>query len=56
MAVMKQQIYSQPAMALDDAIADSVQLMKESLQRPDFKEGVASFVEKRPPSFEPYRR
>jgi enoyl-CoA hydratase/carnithine racemase len=34
--------------AYDDAIA----LMLESFNRPDFKEGVASFLEKRPPKFE----
>ena len=54
MAVMKDQVYRHPSMSLDDAVADSIQLMKESLTRPDFKEGVASYVEKRAPSFDPY--
>jgi enoyl-CoA hydratase/carnithine racemase len=54
MAVMKRQIYTHPLMPLADALAESNQLMGESLRRSDFKEGVASFVEKRSPSFEPY--
>lgn len=53
MAVMKQQIYTHPSMSLDDALDDSVRLMEESVRRPDFREGVASFVEKRPPNFRP---
>ena len=54
MAVMKDQIYRHPTMTLDDAVAESIELMQESLKRPDFKEGVASFVEKRAPRFDPY--
>jgi enoyl-CoA hydratase/carnithine racemase len=54
MAVMKEQIYSHPMMPLADAMAASNRLMAESLRRPDFTEGVASFVEKRTPSFAPY--
>jgi enoyl-CoA hydratase/carnithine racemase len=54
MAVMKRQVYTHPAMSIDDALAETNQLMNESLRRPDFKEGVASFVEKRPPDFAPF--
>ena len=54
MAVMKHQIYNHPMMGIGDAIAESNKLMRESLRRPDFKEGVASFLEKRPPDFAPY--
>jgi len=53
MAVMKRQVYTHPSMSVDDALAESNRLMAESLRRPDFKEGVASFVEKRPPDFAP---
>lgn len=53
MAVMKHQVYTHPQMPIDDALADSIRLMEESLRRPDFREGVASFVEKRPPNFRP---
>ncbi len=51
MAVMKSQVYRHPQMTVDDAVADSIALMQASLRRPDFKEGVASFVEKRAPEF-----
>lgn len=54
MAVMKYQIYSHPLMAVGDALAESNKFMRESLRRPDFKEGVSSFVEKRSPEFAPF--
>lgn len=53
MAIMKQQVYTHPQMPLDEALDESIRLMEESLRRPDFREGVASFVEKRPPDFHP---
>jgi len=53
MAVMKQQVYTHPQMSVGDALDESIRLMEESLRRPDFREGVASFVEKRPPNFRP---
>jgi enoyl-CoA hydratase/carnithine racemase len=54
MAVMKRQVYTHPSMPIEDALAETNRLMRESLRRPDFKEGVASFVDKRPPEFAPY--
>ena len=53
MAQMKRQVWTQMDMARTDALNESNQIMAQSLKRPDFKEGVASFVEKRDPSFEP---
>lgn len=53
-AVIKNQVYNHPGMSLADAMTESNRFMKESLKRPDFKEGVSSFLEKRPPQFAPY--
>ncbi len=55
MAVMKHQVYNHPMMPLSEAMTESNRFMRESLGRPDFKEGVSSFVEKRPPNFAPYK-
>ena len=51
MAVMKHQVYEQLHAGLGPAERDAQRLMLESFGRPDFKEGVRSFVEKRPPQF-----
>ncbi len=50
--VIKQQVYRHLMMDTGDALRESNQLMAESLQRDDFKEGVASFVERRSPRFQ----
>jgi enoyl-CoA hydratase/carnithine racemase len=54
MAVMKQQLYTQPALPLAEAVRESDRLMHESLTRSDVVEGVRSYVEKRTPDFPPY--
>jgi len=54
MAVMKRQIYAHWDKTLGEAVAETNQLMLESFGRPDFPEGVMSFVERREPSFAPY--
>jgi enoyl-CoA hydratase/carnithine racemase len=53
MAVMKQQVYADQHRTLVEASDGAIELMKASLRRPDFKEGVASFLQKRNPSFTP---
>jgi len=52
MAIMKRQVYQQLHAALGPSEREAVQLMLESFKRPDFREGVMSFLEKRPPRFE----
>ncbi len=49
--VMKQQVYRHLMQPLGEAMRETNVLMDESLNRADFKEGVASFVERRPPRF-----
>lgn len=52
MAIMKRQVYQQLHAPLGPSEREAVQLMLESFKRPDFREGVTSFLEKRPPRFE----
>jgi enoyl-CoA hydratase/carnithine racemase len=52
MAIMKRQVYQQLHAALGPSEREAVALMLESFKRPDFREGVVSFLEKRPPRFE----
>ncbi|MGI9220707.1 MAG: enoyl-CoA hydratase-related protein [Woeseiaceae bacterium] len=49
--MMKKQVYRHLMQDLGEAMDESTKWMDESLARDDFKEGVASFVEKRPPKF-----
>ena len=51
-AVMKREVYQHMMESLEHAQRDSVRLMFESFKAPDFKEGVKSFLEKRPPKFD----
>ncbi|MDA0824111.1 MAG: enoyl-CoA hydratase-related protein [Proteobacteria bacterium] len=53
--IIKQQVYRHMMMPLGPAMSDTQRLMDESLTRPDFKEGVRSFIEGRPPSFDRIR-
>lgn len=50
-SLMKKQIWEQLDGTLGPAEKDSIQLMLQSFERSDFKEGVDAFMEKRPPKF-----
>jgi enoyl-CoA hydratase/carnithine racemase len=50
--MMKRQIYKHLSKELGEAMDESTVWMDESLARNDFKEGVASFVERRAPDFQ----
>jgi enoyl-CoA hydratase/carnithine racemase len=50
-AIMKRQVYEQLTSSLGPSEREAQRLMVESFGRPDFKEGVSSFLEKRPPRF-----
>jgi enoyl-CoA hydratase/carnithine racemase len=53
MADMKRQVYADYEHTIDETVAEANRLMGESFTRPDFAEGVKSFVERRPPNFPP---
>ena len=53
MAVIKRQVWSDWDKTLDDSYHEAVQQMIASFGRPDFAEGVSSFLERRPPHFPP---
>jgi enoyl-CoA hydratase/carnithine racemase len=53
MATMKRQVYADLERPLSDALTQADRLMLASFGAPDFVEGVASFVERREPSFTP---
>jgi enoyl-CoA hydratase/carnithine racemase len=49
--VMKQQVYRSLMQPLGESMRETERLMDESVKRPDFKEGIASYMEKRAPKF-----
>ena len=51
MGIMKRQVYEQLHAGIGAAERDAARLMVESFTRPDFAEGVRSFLDKRPPNF-----
>tara|TARA_E500000331_G_C17143320_1_gene663769 strand:+ start:178 stop:1035 length:858 start_codon:yes stop_codon:yes gene_type:complete len=50
--MMKKQVYRHLNQELGDAMRESNAWMAESVARQDFKEGIASYVQKRPPQFQ----
>jgi enoyl-CoA hydratase/carnithine racemase len=53
MAVIKRQVADGLDQGFAESFAESERLIAESFDRPDAAEGVASYLEKRPPSFPP---
>lgn len=56
MATIKRQVYAHWDAPIDEALTEANELMAEFIAATDFKEGVLSYVEKRPPSFPPVTR
>jgi enoyl-CoA hydratase/carnithine racemase len=54
MAIMKRQVWAALEQPSQEALDIANQEMLESFGRPDFTEGVESFVERRPPQFAPF--
>lgn len=52
MAVMKKQVWSGLEQSMSESNEQADAAMAHSLRQADFKEGVASFLEKRPPAFQ----
>ena len=50
-SVIKRQLYDVPFQTLAEATIDANREMQVALKGSDFREGVASFMEKRPPRF-----
>lgn len=53
LAVIKRQVYGDALREAEDASRRAENLMHESMQRPDFIEGITAFFEKRVPNFPP---
>jgi enoyl-CoA hydratase/carnithine racemase len=53
MATMKRQVYADLDRGVAEVLPEADRLMAASLQAPDFREGVQSFLEKREPQFAP---
>lgn len=51
MGVMKREVYEHLEGDLAPSLEEANRLMEESFSRPDFREGVQSYLEKRPPDF-----
>jgi enoyl-CoA hydratase/carnithine racemase len=56
MAAIRRQIYGDLSRSFDESMSQTLVLMRDFSQSPDFVEGVASFAEKRPAAFPPLDR
>ncbi|ALG13158.1 enoyl-CoA hydratase-related protein [Kibdelosporangium phytohabitans] len=54
MAVMKRQVLDEASIPLEEAGLRAAALMNDSFTHPESKEGVVSWLERRPPQFPPY--
>ena len=52
LSVIKRQVYEHLAVTLGAAERESTRLMADSFARPDFREGVQAYFDRRPPRFE----
>jgi enoyl-CoA hydratase/carnithine racemase len=55
LAVIKAEVYGHLSLGMEAAIRHADKVMNESLTHPDATEGVASFVERRPPRFQRWK-
>ena len=53
MQAVKAQVAADWTRGIDESQDEAFRLVKEPARRPDFREGVAAFTEKRPPDFPP---
>ena len=51
MATIKHQLYDDLEQGLTQSTTAAIDYMEQSFERPDFREGVESFVERRAPDF-----
>ena len=55
LAVIKAEVYGHLSLGMEAALRHADKIMRESLTHPDATEGVASFVERRPPRFQRWK-
>jgi enoyl-CoA hydratase/carnithine racemase len=56
MAAIKRQVWQAGEQTIEESLDWAIELMQASLKQADFKEGVTSFVERRPPAFPPVQK